>query len=229
LKHFNKRITVGIIGVGRFGQAIAHRLPPNINLLLADKLSHRASKLASELSAKSKTVRETFLKSDVVLLVVPPSEVCSLVEKYSMIMKSKTVLVNMATSVKTDKVQKKLKRKDIKVIGAKAVGQAYAISKGSRAFFILSASDPYLVIMLKFLFGSIGKVVIGDEMLADKINAEATRFGLRLAIDLRKQLEKICSSKEIIDVAIKTVAVGTAQDYLPNESNEYIEKRLNEL
>lgn len=215
--------------MGRLGQVIARRLPPNVNLLLADKVIARANALASELSAKAKTVEDVFLKSDVVLLLLPPSDICSLVKEYSRTMKSNAVLVNMATSVATQEVQKQIKRKDIRVVGAKLIGQAYAILKGCEAIFILSTGEACVVDLLKYLFSSIGKVIVGDEMLAERINTEATRFGLRLAIDLRKQLEKICSSKEIIDVAIKTVAVGTIQDYPPNEPNEYIDERLKEL
>ena len=229
MKSRSRRINVGIIGVGRLGQAVARRLAPNVNLLLADKVTARANKLASELTAKAKTVKEAFLKSDVLLLLLSPSDICPLVKKYSKTMKSNALLVNMATSLATEEVRKEIEREDIRVAGAKLIGQAYAILKGYQAIFILSTGDPCVVDLLEYLFSPIGKIIVGDEMLAGRINTEATRFGLRLAIDLRKQLEKICSSKEIIDIAIKTVAVGTIQDYPPNEPNHYIDERRKEL
>lgn len=229
MKKKSKKLTVGIVGVGRMGEAIAQRLPKDINLLLADKDVNRTKKLARVLSARAKSVRETFLESDAVLLIVPPASIYPLVKKYNDIMKSNALLVNMATSIQTDKVRREIKRKDVKVVGAKVVGQAYAILKGDKAAFLLSTNEPSAVNLLRYLFDSIGKVIVCDEMLAEKINNEATRFGLRLAIDLRKQLEKICTSEDLIDVAIKTVAAGTIQDYPPNGSNEYIEERLKEL
>lgn len=225
----SKKLTVGIVGVGRMGEAIARRLPKDINVLLADKEANGAKKLACALSVRAETIRETFLESDVVLLIVPPAAVYPLVREYGDIMKPNALLVNMATSIVTDNVQKEVKRRDIKVVGAKVIGQAYALLKGYKAVFILSTSDPLVVDLLKYLFSSIGRVIVCDEMLAEKINAEATRFGLRLAIDLRKQLKKICDSEEIVDVAVKTVAVGTILDYPLQEPNEYIEKRLKEL
>lgn len=224
-----RRIAVGIIGVGRLGQAVARRLPQDINLLLADKKTNLAKKLAIELSAKAKKVVEIFSKSEVVLLIVPPSDICPLVRKYNKVIKPGAVLVNMATSVMTDKVQKEVQRKDIKIVSAKVIGQAYAISRGDKAVFILSKKDPFVIKILKRLFGSIGNVVVSDERLVEKINAKATHFGLRLVLGLRKQLKKICHSEEIIDVAIKTVAAGTIRDYHPGKHNDYIIDRLKEL
>lgn len=228
-KRYSGKISVGIVGIGRFGQAIARRLPSDINLCLADKASSRARRLAKELSASAVSVREVFSKSDVVLLILPPLSICPLVRKYSPAMKPNAILVNMATSVKTDRVRKTIQRKDIKIIGAKPVGQAYAISRGYKAMFISSTRKSPLLDLLKYLFASIGKVIVTDEMLAEKINAEATRAGLCLAIDLRKKLKKIYCSKEIIDVAVNTVAVGTIQDYPLKEYNPYIRKILKEL
>jgi pyrroline-5-carboxylate reductase len=222
-------LTIGIIGVGRLGEAIARRLPKEIALLLADKKVTKAKRLAQELGAMRKTAKEAFEQSDVVLLVVPPDEICPLIKKYHMRMKPNAILVNMASSIATSVVLDLVKRQDIKVVGAKVIGQAYAISKGHKAIFILSISDPFVHHRLKDLFGLIGKVIIGEEMMVKKVNDEATRFGLKLAIDLQKKLEAICSSHEIIDVAIKTVAVGTILEYPPCEPNEYIMERLKEL
>lgn len=222
-------ITVGIIGGGRLGKAIAKKLPKEITLLVADKRITQAKKVAHEAGGIRKTVKEVFEKSNVVLLVVPPSEICPLVKKYYMRMRPNAILVNMASSVATSDVSMLVKRQDLKVVGAKVIGQAYAISQGYKAIFVLTTPNHLIYEKLKYLFGSIGKVFIGDEMIVAKINDEATCFGLKLVIDLRKRLKTICPSQEMIDVAIKTVAVGTILDFLSHEPNEYITERLKEL
>jgi pyrroline-5-carboxylate reductase len=229
MKRNRKQLTVGILGAGRMGSAIAGRLPDSVRLLICDRDAKRAKDLARGLSAGTAGAEELFTRSDIILIIVPPEAAHELVRRYAGKAKPGALLINMATSVPTDRLRKEAEGNNVKIIGVKIIGQAYGISKGYRAVFIVSPKARVEIGILKRLFRPIGRVVVSDEMLADKINAEATRFGLRLAIGLRDSLNKFCPDKEMVDVAIQTVAVGTIQDYPTDGFNEYIEARLKEL
>ena len=225
----DKKPIVGIIGVGRLGSAIAARMPKQITLFLADILEDRAAELAGRIDAQAKSVIEIFGAADIIILTTKPSEICHLVKEYSLSMKSGAFLLNMSTSVPTAEVLKCSDRKDIRIIGAKPICQAYAISRGHEMLIVSTSDEPTVMETLTWLFCNLGDVMSGDEMLVKKINDEATRLGLKLAINLEGSLKEMGATNEMINIAKKTVAVGTILDYPAAEENEYIKERLKEI
>jgi len=225
----NNKITVGIVGIGRLGTALANKFSSETDLLLADKVNKKAVNLANAISAKAVKLSDIFNKSEVLIIAVPPDQIIPLIRKYAKLLRPNTIVVNMATSVSTSEVEQVINRKDVKIVGLKMVGQAHALSLGMKAVFVSSAKDKKSISVLRKLFSTFGMIITGDEMKAGEINAIATRFGLSLAIGLRDRLKKICNSEDIINAAIKTVAVGTILDYPLQEPNEYINQRLKEL
>jgi len=221
-----RRVVVGIAGAGRMGEAIARRLPQNTKLILSDRIKKKAQKVAREVKAKTETNEKLFSRSDIILLLVPPSEVIPLVKRSGGFIKKGAILVNMATGISTAKVRKAAGRRDIRVIGAKPVGQWRALSKGEGAVFILSGRGPSASRPLMRLLRSMGKVVSGDDALAGRINRLATRYSLSAAARLRKRLKKMGVTEDMINAALKNVAAGTIQDYPPKGKNEYISSLL---
>ena len=219
-------VVVGIAGAGRMGEAIARRLPRDTKLILSDRIKKKAEKVAGEVKAKAETNEKLFSRSDIILLLVPPSKVIPLVKRSGGFIKKGALLVNMATGISTAGVRRATGRRDIKVIGAKPVGQWRALSKGEDAVFILSGATPSASGPLMRLLKSMGKVVSGDDALAGRINKLATRYGLRAAAGLRKHLKKMGATKDVIDAALKNVVAGTIQDYPPKGKNEYISSIL---
>lgn len=220
---------IGIIGIGRLGSALAKRLAPHCSLLLSDSFLGKARQMAKILNADFGNTRYLSEKADMILLAVPPEEICPLVEKEEAFLKEGTVLVNLATSLDTHEIKACLKRQDIRVIGLKPITQAYALAHGHPSIFVTSCEEEGLREKLTPLLREIGEIVVGNDMLVKEINAEATRWGLKLFLSLQDKLKSMNVPQNFIDVAIKTVAVGTILDYPTDGPNSYIEERLKEL
>lgn len=225
----NNKIKVGIAGIGRLGTVLANKFSPKADLLLADKASKKAVKLSKVISAKAVGLSDVFIRSDVLIIAVPPDQIIPLIRKYGKLLRPNTIVVNMATSVSTSEMERIINRKDVIIMGLKMVGQAFALSLGMKTVFVSSAKGKKNISVLRRLFSPFGIIITGDEMKVSEINALATRFGLGLAIGLRDRLRKICDSEDVINAAIKTVAVGTILDYPPKGFNEYIDKQLKAL
>src|SRR3989338_455157 len=186
-KEMNEK--VGIIGTGRLGSALAKRLAPHCSLLLSDSFLGKARQMAKILNADFGNIRYLFEKADIILLAIPPEEICLLIEKEETFLRQGAILVNLATSLDTHKIRTCLTRKDIRVIGIKPITQAYALAHGYQTIFVTSCEDTGLREKLVPLLREIGEIVLGDDMLVKEINAEATRWGLRLYLSLQDKLK----------------------------------------
>ena len=220
---------VGIVGAGRFGRALATRLPGSLELLVSDQVADKATELARSVSGRACRAEDVFRESDVILLAVPDREVLELSRTHAGVIKPGAILVNLATGLPTPEVQAVIGRPDINVLGVKPVTQAHALQNGGRVVFIVSPWEGAAVGTLTELLREIGPCVSGDEMIVQRINAIATRAGLRLIHDLGEELRTLGVSEPIVEAAIQSVAVGTIQDYPPREPNYYIEQRLREV
>jgi pyrroline-5-carboxylate reductase len=217
---------IGMVGAGKFGKAIATRLAGRVKFYIADELPQKAHALAQATGGVAADVEAVFRESNVVMMIVPPDEIVPLAENYSPVMRPRALLLNLATSVPTSEVQRHVKRKDIHVLGVKPVGQAHAIEHGSKAVFVVTGQDALEIKAVSDILQPIGPCIAGDEMIVQYINAAATRAGLKMIMDLWEELTPMCSSEEVLNVAIQTVAVGTIQDFPPKEPNPYISEQL---
>lgn len=222
-----KDIAIGIVGVGRLGSVIAQKLSSNFEVLVADKAKFRAVALSKVTAVRVATLSGIFGKSDVLLLVVPPEQMVTLVKKYHKYLKAGAVVVNLATGVPTVVLRKVIGRKKmVDVVGMKMIGQAHALALGFEVCFVFAAEDEKLFTKLKKIFAVLGRVVRGDEKFVAKINAQATKYGLSLAMRLVKLSKDYALLKKPIDNAVKTVALGTVLDYPPAKDNKYIKQML---
>ncbi len=219
---------VGILGIGRLGKVISRKLVGRYKLLLADKLDYRAKQLANKLGTMACSIPYLLKNADVILLVVPPSEIESFVQQYAGLLKPGKVVVNMATDIPTTFIREICHDK-IDIIGAKLIGQAYAIANGSKGIFIISPWNSPWRPKVANILRPLGKSVDGEEMLAQEINMKATQSALKFVISLRQSFERLNLQEDIINIAIKTVAVGTILDYPPSNNNLYINNILNKM
>nr|VFK25651.1 MAG: NADP oxidoreductase coenzyme F420-dependent [Candidatus Kentron sp. MB]VFK29632.1 MAG: NADP oxidoreductase coenzyme F420-dependent [Candidatus Kentron sp. MB]VFK74846.1 MAG: NADP oxidoreductase coenzyme F420-dependent [Candidatus Kentron sp. MB] len=225
----NEDVTVGILGAGRLGSAIANRLVSSRRLVIADREENRARRIAHALDAEFSTVTRLVTRMSVLLLAVPPEEILSLISTYRDRFRRGALLVNLATSLGTDTLNEALERKDIKAVGAKPVTQATALRSGRKVVFVTACQDIALRERLTRVLAPVGKLIHGDEMNVSEINALATRAALAFARHLRCSLAAKHVPAPLINAAVYSVAVGTILDYPNDNDNPYIRTQLKEL
>ncbi len=223
------RMSVGIVGVGRLGRALAERLAGEHDLVLLDREPARAAEAA--LHVEGEVVRDyaaPFSRCDAVLLAVPPEQMPYVAESCARYARPGLLVVNLATSVPTETLRQAVGRSDVFVLGAKPVTQATALMRGLPTVFVSACRDLRLQERLLALLGGLGSLVWGDEERVREINATATRHTLRLAVTLRAELAGMGCEPAVIDAALHAVAVGTLLDDPEDRHNPYIVARLRE-
>lgn len=222
-KHF------GLVGTGFLGKVLAQRLPEDIHLSLADIDEEKAEKSAAEYNRHHLSIGDLVQKADVILLTIPPGSIFDFIMQYEKDFKEQAVLVNLSTTVNIQDVKQKLSRNDLVLLSCKPVTQALAMSYGFDSYFVISKTEDEYVQMFTTLFGKLGKIVTGDAEKVGEINRYATKQGLLMYLQIHKQLAEMGVPNEIIETAVKTVAVGTILDYPITTDNKYIKKVLEEI
>nr|VFJ46064.1 MAG: Pyrroline-5-carboxylate reductase [Candidatus Kentron sp. DK] len=225
----NEDATVGILGAGRLGSAIACRLAPSRHLVIADREENRARRIARALGAEFNTVTGLVTRMPVLFLAMPPEEILSLITTYRTHFRRGALLVNFATTLDTDTLNEALAREDVNAVGAKPVTQATALGSGQEVVFVTACQDTAARGRLARVLAPVGQLIDGNEMNVSEINALATRAALAFAQHLRRSLAARHVPAPLINAAVYSVAVGTILDYPNDNDNPYIRTRLKEL
>lgn len=100
--------TVGIIGTGAMGSAVARLVAGKRSLLLSNRTQNKAERLAAELSARVSTNEAIAKDCDLIFLAVKPQMMPEVLSALSPVFASRTdrfVLVTMAAGLTTDTIR----------------------------------------------------------------------------------------------------------------------------
>jgi len=220
-------IKVGVIGVGKLGKVIAKKIPSDISLYVCDLNEEIAKVVSSNISCFCNKTEAIIKDCDYLFLALPPNVITKFCTENSHMFKANSVLLNLATSVDTEEIITNINRADISIIGLKPVCQSTALEQGQKVIFVTSSDNQKQHDILKYLLVNMGTILIGDEMMVRDINEIATKRAMELIINLKNELMEIGINEDIVEVAIKTVAVGTLLDYPYKDVNGYIANILN--
>jgi prephenate dehydrogenase len=109
------RNIVAVLGAGRMGSAIAKQLPKETQKIIIDRDLSTAKMVASEVIGEYNSDLQDAKDADLVLLVLPPLAVEETIEKLASMMKSNSVIVNLATSANIDEKYSK-RREDFSLM-----------------------------------------------------------------------------------------------------------------
>ncbi len=166
-----KALTLGIIGCGNMGRAIARGMVKkgttrDVSILLYDKEIGKADALAKETGCVREGVSSLVRKSDLLLIAVKPQDSGSLFDEISGDIKGQTIVSVMA-GVKISAITGRL-GKEVPVVRAMPNMAAFV----GESITCISCNDMVVMIEeVKNIFTSIGKVREVDETFMDGVTA----------------------------------------------------------
>lgn len=218
---------IGIIGSGNLGCAIASCLSrkSNLTMVLGDVLEEKAKEASAKMNCQSMDVEQMVKELDIIFLALPPQAMESFIVENEVSFRQGSIIVNLSTGKDTMEIQEKMQRNDIDLIGLKPVCQATALESMEKTVFLTSSKSENLE-LLSDLLSKVGKIYRNEEMQVQKINELATLRALELIIQVRKDLEQFQVEDDVLDCAIKSVALGTLMDfpYTKERKNDYIDR-----
>jgi glycerol-3-phosphate dehydrogenase len=222
------RKIVAVIGAGRMGSAIAKQLPKETQKIIIDRDLSTAKMVASEVIGEYSSDIQDAKDADIVLLVLPAFAVQKAIETLASMMKSNSVIVNLATGANIDKKYSR-RREDLSFIDAKIIGNANALKSGEPCIVVIRCDDLEIIAMLKKLFPGFYKVEQGDASLVETINTISAEGAIKTAISVKKELEEKNIPEEWITVSIGTVCTWTMKSFINGDLGHFalnIVKRL---
>lgn len=203
---------VGLIGIGRMGKVLAHRLARHVDLTLYDRDPEFLATVAKELGLPTAASLEDIAVLGTVILAVPDPEVINCIKEFNQLRQS-LVVINIATNV-AQHVLDESSSKQVRCIGVKFVGHAGEMALGLDPVIIINEKPPELVPLARSIFESVGPVVVGKADLVTYINTTAAEKALEAAVYIEEGLrQQGVSEQQIIKSAIRQVAAGVLKAY----------------
>ncbi|MFF2910182.1 NAD(P)-binding domain-containing protein [Paenibacillus sp. NPDC057934] len=222
----NSEIKVGIVGVGKLGKVLAAKLSTTCSLYVCDLNEEAAQAISSAFRCNWDQIDKVAAKCDYLFLALPPTIIHGFCTQYASCFKSGSTVLNLATSVDSRGLKDSINRDDLHVLGLKPVCQSTALEQGQRTIFVTSAEQKILSDELAMLISPLGTIQRGHELTVKEINEAATRRALELIINLKSELMEQDVKEDLIEAAVRSVAVGTLLDYPYQEVNGYIANLL---
>lgn len=213
-------ITVAVIGAGRMGSVVSRQLPLTTRKIIIDLDAQKAQELASAVNGKAATSLEAAQDADLIAVVLPTPAMNKVVDQLSSIVKEGAVIINMATSAIIDEhILSKNPR--IHIVDTKIIGHAMSISKGEPGIVVVKTEQAEVFKLIKSQLPGFADVQQGDADLVPKINTIGSTEGIRTAVMIRKELEKMNIPEDWINVVIRTVCAGTMKSYTENDLGHF--------
>ncbi|NJQ05673.1 NAD(P)-binding domain-containing protein [Streptomyces lonarensis] len=230
------RPTVGVLGTGRLGRALAARLaagPGRDGLAVADRDPAVAARLGGDLGVPALPPPELAARCALVLVCVPPPAAAAAIaacRRGVATGRPGPVFANLATSLPTAVLRRDPALRGATVVGLKPVCQFTAVALGVPTPFLTAAADR--LALLRAAVGDLGPVLLTDERGEDavgEVNRAATRAALRACTALRAELAGLTADPAVAEAAVRNVFAGTALDFPPDPGNAYTAALLRDL
>lgn len=204
---------VAVIGAGKMGSVVAGQLPRESLKVIIDHNMDKAKELAYKVDGKYDTSLQGAKDADAIFVILPANVVEETVEKLQDIVKTGTVIVNMATSVCVERIGKK-HRSDIDMIDAKIIGNASTINREKKGIVVVKTADTAKLNIIQELLSGLFIVEQGDADIVEKINTIAVYEGIKAAVAIRKQLMEMDIPEKWSDAVLETVCMPTMKSYI---------------
>lgn len=213
-------ISMAVVGAGRMGTVLARQIPTETKKIIIDMDLNKAVQLAKEVNGVGAATLNDAREADLIAVVLPTPAVTDTVTNLLSIVKEGAIILNMATSAKLPAEIHSINTK-VKIYDAKIIGHAMSISKGEPGIIVVKCDDENDFKLIKSQLQSFHKVVMGDAGLVPEINVIGSTEGIRAAVKVKMQLEKMNIPDEWVNVVIRTVCAGTMKSYTENDLGHF--------
>ncbi|WP_227765266.1 pyrroline-5-carboxylate reductase family protein [Zhaonella formicivorans] len=218
---------IGIMGAGRMGQALAVRLSGKAEILVNDVEQEKARELAKEVGGRAAELEE-LSAARMVILALPTSIMAKATANLKAFIRPGTLLINIATSCPKEVIIDVLGTKE-QVVSVKFVGHAKEILAGENPTIVIDAPNEALASEVAELFGSMGKVVFGSEEIVAKLNVLGATEGIRAALRIKNEMEKLGLPQELYPAAVRGVAAGTMKAYASGDMGPFVQELVKQI
>jgi pyrroline-5-carboxylate reductase len=217
-------LTVGIVGVGRMGRALAARIGLDREPIMVSRragLLEFADGRTLAFGADPSALRDCA----VVLLAVPADEVAAALAWVRPHLRADVLLANLATELATPD----LDGAGARLIGCKIVGQSGQIERGVRAALVADGASEAERALLTAVLWRIGTVLDGPESLVATVNDRVARYMVAAQSGLASELDGLGLLPAARDAAIGNVAVGVWQAVASGNTGPFLTRIVEEL
>lgn len=216
--------SVGIVGAGRMGQALAARLGGDHELVV---VSRHAGGFTT---ADGRDVRvgddpAALRDCAVVLLAVPAHEVPAALDRVRAHLGPGALTLNLATELPTAE----LDGSGVRLIGCKIIGQSGQIARGIAAALVVDGATDAERVVLADLLRPVGAVLDAPESLVAKVNDLVARRVIAAERDLARELDEAGLPAAARDAAAGNLAAGIWQAVASGNTGPYLTRLIAEL
>ncbi|WP_134699748.1 NAD(P)-binding domain-containing protein [Ammoniphilus sp. YIM 78166] len=207
----------GIVGIGKIGRALTHQLQSTgITLSFFHPNPLKAESFKEDFPYTEALSKNELSSVSVLLLALPAHGIIPFLHelKSEGISLQHTLLVNLATVMPTPTLRAEFPELDW--LGLKFMGHSEDLRLHGNALFVADAQTAQgeKAKQTIQLFEQIGKVIIDDESVVEKLNKLATYHAIKAAKELEKELQSLGYPREYQDRAIAAIAPEVMRSYV---------------
>lgn len=207
----------GIVGIGKIGRAITHQLRgKRITLAFFHPNPEKAAVFQKDFPYTEALSKNELSSVSVLLLALPAHHIIPFLHelKSEGISLQNTLLVNLATVMPTQTLQTEFP--DLEWFGLKFMGHSEDLRLHGDALFVADNQTAHgeKAKQTIRLFEQLGKVVVDDESVVEKLNKLATYHAIKAAKELEKELQALGFAKEYEARAIASIAPEVLRSYV---------------
>ncbi|MBU9713745.1 hypothetical protein [Evansella tamaricis] len=202
-----------IVGFGRFAKAILELLPEEKSIGVFSRSKEKVLKNIKGNLRISWISPEFFYKEKEVWLLLPAESIEPFLQNYASFFSEETVFFLCATKKMAKDIEYLLENNQ-KVIPVKFITQADELKIEKRGMVAVPPAHLNYQSKIKDIFGGSLKIVAAKEEDVLHLNLEATRKGVELVEDLRKDMGELGIPKEMVDQAAQQIIPGVIRGYI---------------
>lgn len=204
-----------VYGAGRMGLALLNYFLKSEKVYLYNRDPVKGKKAAEERGVPFLPLPQVLKEVDVILLALPGEVVPQVIKEISSFINPNTVILDIATASKKEKVRPFL-RDDISLVGVKFVSSYHELA--SNPVIIMDADDEKGRKVATYLFSQLGQLMEGEGGLVETINSIASRRAIEACLTIKRDLEEGgINHEKIVKSALSSVAAGTIKAFANKE------------
>ena len=214
------KMRVAVIGCGLMGSGIASLVSLRAVRMMIDSEEEKARSVAKNYGGSFSTELEAAKDADVIAVVIPASAVESVFRKLSVIAKSGSLVLDMATKgIIPQEVREE--RPDVTFLETKIVGSALGVRHGLPALLVADTDEPETLETLRKVFPGFESIVAGDPQMVRTINEKGTYYGIRAAVLTEMALREMNLPEEWRKAACGGLVPGIAIGYSTGQMGKF--------